>query len=694
MLWLVLHLLSAVLNDLEVLAMITSPSITLAELIQSVTTDPQKVFQTLNTCSIVLFKSPASLSNISTNSDLILKTQRSLDQVTPFIGSKAFGSLKLWATIRTLGRDGMENLIDARLALTRQLQDAIRAHPDLILLSETDINSCMFIFVLSTCQKAVASTGMPLPFTDMEKLNGMNMIIKTHVTESSDGYFHGFNLKRCPNSLWQEEQQVYVLRIMNGNPLSTIEHARQLLAAVAYYSNAEMTWRQYKILDGFTNVFDLPIGKKMRRFIANFFGDDVYEALAYGSCRNPANKLLSDFDMMVFVNPSRAITAQYRADFEAGYRKIMKEENVLIDDEAPFAIKQIVRLSVAQEAASGASLHIIQDEIAPIKKNPDYLQSEEMAHRLIFNVLTVPVTHVSGEIGLTERLQTEASVTLVHLMQMLGGDFINAQTFANSVCSNGERSGEKYMGYKNRPDIVHHLRLIWEKTLLDTFALPPIASNLLPEAAPQSRITMKTMAQGCAVLLNGFPGVGKLAIARAVVSQLPQNGARLVDNHLLIDPAEAIIPGRGESHKKLRKELRSVAFQAIKNEVAAYPGLAFILTSCLARNPSDTAVLNEHFELAQTTRLPFYFINITCKEAEHKKRFGDAQRYKEGKMKLSDEMVLDDLMTKNELVDASELGSEATKGLELRYELLDTTHLNVQQSATAIMGIMGVSQSG
>lgn len=45
------------------------------ELADSVTIDPHKVLWVPNTCSFVLFKIPASLSNISTNSELILKTQ-------------------------------------------------------------------------------------------------------------------------------------------------------------------------------------------------------------------------------------------------------------------------------------------------------------------------------------------------------------------------------------------------------------------------------------------------------------------------------------------------------------------------------------------------------------------------------------------------------------------------------------------
>jgi hypothetical protein len=75
------------------------------------------------------------------------------------------------------------------------------------------------------------------------------------------------------------------------------------------------------------------------------------------------------------------------------------------------------------------------------------------------------------------------------------------------------------------------------------------------------------------VLLNGFPGIDKLAIARALQAVLNETGrrTRLIDNHLLIDPATAIVPSRNASHHILRKELRGVAFTAIARELTCDP---------------------------------------------------------------------------------------------------------------------------
>ncbi|UKZ65090.1 uncharacterized protein TrAtP1_006291 [Trichoderma atroviride] len=39
------------------------------------------------------------------------------------------------------------------------------------------------------------------------------------------------------------------------------------------------------------------------------------------------------------------------------------------------------------------------------------------------------------------------------------------------------------------------------------------------------------------VVLNSFPGTGKLTIATKMKSYFPEDIVRLIDNHLLIDPA-------------------------------------------------------------------------------------------------------------------------------------------------------------
>lgn len=99
---------------------------------------------------------------------------------------------------------------------------------------------------------------------------------------------------------------------------------------------------------------------------------------------------------------------------------------------------------------------------------------------------------------------------------------------------------------------------------------------------------------GCVILLNGFPEVGKLAIACAMQAKLPKDTTRLIDNHILIDPAQAVSPGRGVAQKNLREHIRRGTFNALKEEFESAANLSVIITGCLADNEEDTAVFAEH----------------------------------------------------------------------------------------------------
>lgn len=57
------------------------------------------------------------------------------------------------------------------------------------------------------------------------------------------------------------------------------------------------------------------------------------------------------------------------------------------------------------------------------------------------------------------------------------------------------------------------------------------------------------------IYINGFPGVGKLTIARELQKLLPK--AELIDNHQLIDPVAAIFERTDPEYQPARKELVS-----------------------------------------------------------------------------------------------------------------------------------------
>jgi chloramphenicol 3-O-phosphotransferase len=192
---------------------------------------------------------------------------------------------------------------------------------------------------------------------------------------------------------------------------------------------------------------------------------------------------------------------------------------------------------------------------------------------------------------------------------------------------------------------------------------------------------------GRIILLNGFPGIGKLAIARALQPLVAKDLSltRLIDNHLLIDPAQAIIPGRDPRHKALRAKIRQVAFEALEEEFSVTPELTVIMTNCLADTEEDIAVLEEHVKLAMDCGIPIYLVNIECDKEEHMLRLRDRCRYTGGKTKLSDEAILERMLNEHVLVNDTKVHTKPGRDVQLKELMLDTTHRRIAVSAMEVL---------
>ncbi|RMY67688.1 hypothetical protein D0863_07634 [Hortaea werneckii] len=192
----------------------------------------------------------------------------------------------------------------------------------------------------------------------------------------------------------------------------------------------------------------------------------------------------------------------------------------------------------------------------------------------------------------------------------------------------------------------------------------------------------------CVVLLNGFPGTGKLAVARALRSKLGDTNTRLVDNHLIIDPAKATHPGRGYEHKALRDVIRRAIFQDLKGLPKNITTV--ILTGCLGQNSEDVAVYAEHVELAQARGVPLLSFTLTVEKSEHLLRLQSPDRVYGQKTKLNDPAVLETIMTNNEILDPTTV---VDKGCDVDFRaichhLIDTTGLLVSESAARVLDII------
>lgn len=197
---------------------------------------------------------------------------------------------------------------------------------------------------------------------------------------------------------------------------------------------------------------------------------------------------------------------------------------------------------------------------------------------------------------------------------------------------------------------------------------------------------LSSSATGCVIFLNGFPGVGKYSIGRRLFEMFDHRHARFIDNHLLIDPVQAIIPGRGADHKALRHAFRRIAFDALTAIEDASTILIF--TGCLSSTREDRQVLEEHLAVAAQRRIPFFLFNISCDKEEHHSRLITTERSTGSKTKLVNTEVLDDMLNQHKLVQI-ERGQICPPHIPSWYMFdLDTTRDSIDESAAKIHGLV------
>jgi deoxyadenosine/deoxycytidine kinase len=164
--------------------------------------------------------------------------------------------------------------------------------------------------------------------------------------------------------------------------------------------------------------------------------------------------------------------------------------------------------------------------------------------------------------------------------------------------------------------------------------------------------------------LNGWPGVGKLTVARALAEI---TGGRLVDNHTIYNLAFSLAPFRSEAFYELVRAVRRIAYARIAELPADQP---VILTNALSRSSWGRENWQALLDLAERCERPLMAVTLICKPEEHRLRLATRERAYLGK-----------------LTDPSQLQTAANGLLEddaHRTLRLDTTVTPPETSAAAI----------
>ncbi|KAH7196388.1 uncharacterized protein B0J16DRAFT_325905 [Fusarium flagelliforme] len=173
--------------------------------------------------------------------------------------------------------------------------------------------------------------------------------------------------------------------------------------------------------------------------------------------------------------------------------------------------------------------------------------------------------------------------------------------------------------------------------------------------------------------INGYPGMGKLTIARKLVELLSPYNGRLVHNHLLIDPVGAILPRSSPDYQPARHAVRSVIFDALAVSQDTADSV-FVFTDFQSNDEIGRGVIAEYRNMTARRGCTFVPVTVTCNEEENLRRLASIERVVHGK--LTDATVVAHLR-ENAVV--HQWPKEDPCHMEL-----DITKLNADEAAHAI----------
>lgn len=122
-------------------------------------------------------------------------------------------------------------------------------------------------------------------------------------------------------------------------------------------------------------------------------------------------------------------------------------------------------------------------------------------------------------------------------------------------------------------------------------------------------------------------------------------GARLLDNHTLLNPAEALFDRSEPQHRDLRLKVRRLVFEAL---ASAPTPLRVVFTDALGEDPGDRELFDDYRRLAEQRDTHLHCVVLECGDEENQRRLVADGR--SDLRKLTDLSVLNMLRSKHRLL--------------------------------------------
>lgn len=189
------------------------------EMFDSISTDPHKVLNIPYCVSALLIKNQEKFKLITSTSDLIMQEDFAWGQITPFIGSKSWVSLKIWFMIKNMGIKKIGSIIEERCKIAKQFAEMIEKTQDFILLNDVNINSVVFMYVKDKSK---------IKEYKINEINKLNVDIHNKLLDEGKFHLHTFTLPD-DKGIIKKGEILQPLRYMSGNPNVNIKVLEELL---------------------------------------------------------------------------------------------------------------------------------------------------------------------------------------------------------------------------------------------------------------------------------------------------------------------------------------------------------------------------------------------------------------------------------------------------------------------------------
>jgi len=155
--------------------------------------------------------------------------------------------------------------------------------------------------------------------------------------------------------------------------------------------------------------------------------------------------------------------------------------------------------------------------------------------------------------------------------------------------------------------------------------------------------------------LCSWPGAGKRTIGKVLATRI---GGRLIDNHVIANPASALYDRRSARHLTLRQQVQQLVFDHALRLPSEVP---LVFTDALADQEADRAIFAPLLDFIARRDARFCPVTLILGAEENRRRLIDPTRAPFGK--LTDPAVLDRLRDAHTLLRPEGAVSLAVDGL-------------------------------